>query len=920
MKRDGPPTRTGRMDRLFGAVMEACERPVAERLQGSADAELVRDALAAELPGLLQNVMARVYVTEFHRFRERARLPADDESSQALDAFADQLTAATITAWFDELPVLERLVTTVVSRRATELDRVAASLRVDLSDGSLVRAGLLAPGHGAAARIRGLGSDLHNGGRIVCRVHLQSGESVVYKPRPLGVERIAARVFEEISSASGIDVARCVPRSIDRGDYGWQEFVAPSPLAGRDAAGSYFEKLGVVAAIMGILGSVDMHHENIVARADAPVLVDLETFLHADKAIAEVNIANGLLATLKRSVVGTLLLPQRLPSGPYSVLMAGIGVPSEQRSERDDFVLVNDGTDAIDIARRRFHIQHTTNIPFDADGVRYSTIECADEFTQGFERGYEACVACAQPLRAILAEPVPVRHILRSTAIYFRVFCAATHPDYMRSEDEFRRILRLLGAPSGFEARAQSEFVVGEEMAALACADIPYFSVRSDDIRLEGRDASSLPVFDMSPRARALEGLADARRRSPALSRYLIEIGLDELGGAMQRAPRLSRRTFDGVVTPDGVSWREAARRLKALAVRTPAAGGEEVGWLAAGYGESTGTFDLTPSVSLHDGGGIEILFSRIDATMPDHADAEFTASLRRGIDWLGLRFRDMLEPNLASIVSGPASLTYLRTASAPRSPALEALCERTLAAEIERPIDMLTGVPGYGLALAGYPDTPEDLLARLLEVTEAAIDGPNAPTREPWNLAHGELGLVWALHRLASRLGDDDAITRAVDRFEQILDAAVDIAPSWCNGAAGLVMVGGEVLTGDPGDDERLSSLAQRMIVVDRDGPIDVSVCHGVGGVLQTLVSHARRCGEEWPLELAEDHLRQVARAIARSGYVTGVPDRTNLPGYFLGWSGLADSALLLELERQGRPSWVPLAFAPAPALVVAP
>ena len=514
--------------------------------------------------------------------------------------------------------------------------------------------------------------------------------------------------------------------------------------------------------------------------------------MHPEKAVAEVNIANGLVATLKRSVVNTLLLPQRVTAGPYSVLMAGIGVPCDQRSARDDFVLVNAGTDAVDIARRRFRYQHTDNIPFDADDVRYSAIECADEFTAGFEAGYEACVTRAAQLRGILAEPVPVRHVLRSTAIYYRVFSAATHPDYLRSEDEFRRILALLGAPSGCEARGQAEFATGEETAALQSADVPYFSVRSDDIRLQGRAGLSPAMFDVSPRGRALEGLADARSRGPALSRYLIEIGLDELGGAAQRRAQLTRRTFDGAVSPAGVSWRRVARRLKSLAVRRPAAGGEEAGWLSAGYGESMGTFDAGPSISLHDSGGIEILFSRIDATMPDEADAEFTAAVRRGVDWLELRFRDALETNLASIVSGPASLAYLRSASDPRSPALEALCERAMVAKAARPADMLAGVPGYGVLLAGYPDTPEDLLARLLGLTEAAIDGPQAPEREPWNLAHGELGLVWALHRLAARLGDDDASDRAADRFERILDAAVDVvrppgatAPRGCSWSA---------------------------------------------------------------------------------------------------------------------------------------
>lgn len=900
------------MNRLCAFLMEACDSAIADQLKGSPDAELVRDALDAELPAVLQNLTARVYVYEFHRFREQAHLPVDAASSKAIDAFHNQLTGSTIASWFDEYPVLERLVRTILSRRVTELDRVATSIRTDLEGGSLVRAGLLSDEHGGVARIRGLGSDLHNGGRVVCRVHLTSGESVVYKPRPLGVEQVALRVFEQISLASGVDVSRCVPRSVDRGDYGWQEFVTPSPLADRKEAGCYFTKLGVLAAVLGIVGSVDMHHENLIACRDTPVLVDLETFLHPERPVAEVNIANGLVATLSRSVVNTMLMPQRVPVGPYSVLMAGIGVPSVQVSERDDFVLVNAGTDAIDIARRRFRVQHMDNIPYDVDDVRYSASECADEFMDGFEKGYDACVARESQLLSILSEPVPLRHILRGTAIYFRVFSAATHPDYLRSEDEFQRILSMLGAPPGFDARGPSEFVMGEELAALRSGDIPYFSIMSDDIRIQGRDGTSPVIFDVSARGRALDGVVAAPSRGLTLARYLNEIGLDELGGAMERSPQLSLRTFDEVITSDGVSWREVADRLKSLAVHTQAAGGEQVGWISAGYGESMGTFNAGPSVSLHDFGGLEVLFSRIDAMMPQDADLDFTASLRRGTDWLELRFRDVLEGNLASVVSGPASLAYLRSASDFRSPALEALCVRALAADSEKPVDMLTGVPGYGLLLSGYPDTPVELLARLLELTEDVIEGAGAPTREPWNLAHGQLGLVWALHRLSSRLGNHEGISRAVGRFEHILASAVDVPSGWCSGAAGLVMVGSEVLPGTSGADERLSSLVQRMTAVDQYEAVDVSVCHGVGGVLQTIVHHARCCGQTWPLELAEDYLRRVSSAVGRSGYVTGSRYRTNLPGYFLGWSGLADSTIILELERRGQPSWLPLAFTP--------
>lgn len=905
---------------MYASVLEAADDAVGEPLAASADPVLVHDALEAELSQVLQHLLARVCVVEFHHFRQRRGLPVDTTSTSAFDAFVNGFDADTVTDWFDTYPVLGRLVRTVLSRRVVELDRVARAARVELANGTLVGPGLL-DGPDDVIRIRGLGSDPHNGGRIVCRVDLASGASLVYKPRSLAVDQAVRGVLGEVAEASGVDIARCTPRSLDCGTHGWQEYLRPEPLAGRRAAGDYFTRLGTLAAVLGVVGSVDMQHENILACGDVPVLFDLETFLHLENAVAEVHLTGGMKAMLKRSVFNTMLLPQRIPVGPYSVLVAGIGVPVEQHSEREDFVVVNDRTDAVDIARRRFRSRHTHNVPVGVDGERYSAIECADEFMEGYRRGHAACIEREAALRLILAEPVPVRHVLRSTAIYHRVLSAATHPDYLRDESEFRRILSLLGPPSGFEDRAAAEFVAAEEVKAMASGDYPYFWGMSDDIRVRGRNGTSPVVADVSPRARAEQGLADARTTCATTWRYLVEIGLDELGGAAGRRPALSMRTFDDVVIADGMSWRAVAQRLRSLAIHTNGGSGAQVGWLSAGHGPTMGTIDTGSGTSLHDAGGIEVFFARIDEMVPEEADPAFTTAVQRGVDWLELCFRDTLETNVASVISGPASLAYVRTATERRSPALEAVCRRALDEDEAGPADLLAGLPGFGLLLSGYPETADDLLERLLEVTIEALDGPRQPERGPWNLAHGEVGVVWALHRLANRLGDLTQADHARDRFVAILERAAPMATGWCGGAAGLLMIGCDLLPANPCDEERLVHLASRAVSLDEERPVDISVCHGVGGVVQSLVQCSRVRRASWALDMAEDHLRRVAAKVARHGYETGTPTRTNLPGYFLGWSGLADSVLLCELERAEQLSWVPLALASTTSgLVAAP
>ena len=46
--------------------------------------------------------------------------------------------------------------------------------------------------------------------------------------------------------------------------------------------GAFYRRQGVLLALLYLLGMTDIHHENLIACADQPVLVDVETLLHPD--------------------------------------------------------------------------------------------------------------------------------------------------------------------------------------------------------------------------------------------------------------------------------------------------------------------------------------------------------------------------------------------------------------------------------------------------------------------------------------------------------------------------------------------------------------------------------------------------------------------------------------------------------------
>jgi lantibiotic modifying enzyme len=67
---------------------------------------------------------------------------------------------------------------------------------------------------------------------------------------------------------------------IERGDYGWSEFVVASLCTAQDEVARFYEHQGSYLALLYALNAVDLHNENVIAAGEHPMLVDLEALFH----------------------------------------------------------------------------------------------------------------------------------------------------------------------------------------------------------------------------------------------------------------------------------------------------------------------------------------------------------------------------------------------------------------------------------------------------------------------------------------------------------------------------------------------------------------------------------------------------------------------------------------------------------------
>ena len=163
----------------------------------------------------------------------------------------------------------------------------------------------------------GLG-DTHRGGRSVLIAQFGSGLQVVYKPRSLAVDVQFQGLLAWLNARGDHPPFRML-KVLERGPYGWVEFVTADHCASPAEVRRFYERQGGYLALLYALGAADFHFENLIAAGEHPVLIDLESLLHPGigaVALPETDRAAG--EAMADSVLRVGLLPQRVWAGADS--------------------------------------------------------------------------------------------------------------------------------------------------------------------------------------------------------------------------------------------------------------------------------------------------------------------------------------------------------------------------------------------------------------------------------------------------------------------------------------------------------------------------------------------------------------------------------------------------------------------------
>jgi type 2 lantibiotic biosynthesis protein LanM len=907
------------------------------------------------LPERLLAQLSKTFVLEMHVARIRQQLHGETPAERFADFVRQLSQKEKILSLLEEYPVLARQCVVTIEQWVHYAQELVRHLCADWPDICTT----FTPEHdpGTLIEIQGGSGDPHREGRSVLKLKFSSGFQLLYKPRSLATDIHFQGLLSWLNERGTQPTFRPV-RLIDRGSYGWSEFIHAYSCTSRDEVARFYERQGSYLALLYALNAVDIHVENVIAAGEHPILIDLEALFHPQVGGNDPTQPYYLsLISMDQSVFRVGLLPYRIWSnkGTDGVDLSGLGGQAGQMTPQQLPQWEAAGTDQMRLIRQHIEIPVKQNRP-QLNGHDIDVLDYKDHIITGFTRTYRLLQERRDELKADILPRFAhdeVRLLLRPSQQYATLLTESFHPDLLRDALERDRFFDQLWRE--VELRPYLARAISAERRDLLRGDIPMFTTHPDDHTIFSSDGEAFPsFFDESGLQLVEQRLQHLDEQDLARQRWIIEAALATLlvdpkqvtGKVLQVRPTHLPVSHDRLLEAANA----VGKRLDQLATCNDYG----ASWLGMSVVNERSWGLLPTHIDLYNGtSGIALFLGYLGVLT---GEMRYTTLARLALSSVrALTEQQKKYPQLINIgvFDGIGSVIYLLTHLSMlwHEPALfqEAgeLVEflASFVTKDER-LDVISGSAGCIMNLLSlYTIHPSpsildvacqcgDRLLATAQAMPAGIAWATVKHEKPLGgFAHGTSGIALSLLRLANASGQERYRQAALDALaydrslflpEQQNWADLRTMPSlqgnterdeqnndetqkryspmvaWCHGAAGIGLSRLGVLPLlDDATTRNEIHVALKMIIAK--GLMDNhSLCHGALGNADILLTATRLLNEQ-PYQQALEHLKAtILDSIASSGWVTGVPLGIETPGLMSGLAGIGYGLLrLAEPEK---------------------
>lgn len=423
----------------------------------------------------LQNICIRTLIVEMHGYDNRGDLKGKD-SQEKYEYFCKEIIKKEkfIQKAFARYPVLRQCTEESMKNMAAFYADIIECFQKDrqviqrvLCQGEEVR---------SIRKIKGGFSDVHNKGRCVVKVLLDNGAEILYKPRSMDNEKRYAEMLQWLAEETGISQYEYAILSYS--DHSWCSVVSYTSCDSQKELESYYERLGVQLFLTYLLGTKDLHCENIIVFGEYPVLIDLETLTNIRYNRSRINANDEILYRLSQSVLYTGILPfchwNQEGKGIDSSVISGT---EGQQYPFKIPVIIHGGTSDMRIAYRYPESVKNQNLATIRGEFREPLLY-VENLQKGFQGAYLTVIKEKEEFRTLLRkmEDLKCRYLVADTQRYSMLLSGSYHPKLLRNQAERERFLYSMQ-----KGRKKDEKeIVDREVEALSGGDIPYFYYNMD--------------------------------------------------------------------------------------------------------------------------------------------------------------------------------------------------------------------------------------------------------------------------------------------------------------------------------------------------------------------------------------------------------------------------------------------------------
>ncbi|EJR44312.1 type 2 lantibiotic biosynthesis protein LanM [Bacillus cereus VD107] len=319
--------------------------------------------------------------------------------------------------------------------------------------------------------------DSHRGGNTVLKFSFSEDEKIIYKPRSLSIDVHFQELLNWFNT-HGIEQKFKVLHVIDKGEYGWQEYISYKQCQDKEEIKKFYERQGQYLAILYMLNATDFHYENLIAHGEYPMLVDIESIFH--NFVNEIrdyktSATSKAINIISDSVIRTSLLPVFADDLLFDIEVSGLGGGMSQEVQRNQVINLN--TDVMRIVKSKVMTPSGNNLP-KFNGKVFKPERYINSIKAGFLKTYHVIMKHANTLtskESILYsfQDDVIRVILRNTAVYGALLEASTHPKYLKDGLERQRLFEFMWSLANNLPERKATIIC--EVRDLLRNDIPYF-------------------------------------------------------------------------------------------------------------------------------------------------------------------------------------------------------------------------------------------------------------------------------------------------------------------------------------------------------------------------------------------------------------------------------------------------------------